>query len=58
MFRISHNPSSGYTIYKFTREYVPVKQLKNNVINKCKILERLLIAYIIKIFKTTLYKDN
>ena len=30
MFWISQNPSSGYTVYKFTREYILVKQLKNH----------------------------
>ena len=31
MFRISHNPSSGYTIYKFTRDYITSKTIKKSL---------------------------
>ena len=30
MFQISQNPSSGYTIYKFTRKNILVKQLQTH----------------------------
>ena len=35
-YNISHNPSSGYTVYKFTREYITSKTILKSLAAKNK----------------------